>query len=119
MFSFLEKIPGEIWVGLSTFALGYLAHIRGINEQKLEEKDEREKRRLHAYEIELESIGKRQASIQDYMEKTLERLEGERDKLNERIIRLQAKIEKLEDENLQWQMKYIELLKNCPPIHEG
>ena len=111
---FLGSISTELVVGMSTFIIGYLTHIRGQQEAKNKVISERETRRLHTYELELETISKRQSNIQDYMEASIERLEKERDKLHERILKLQLQIDHLEKENLNWQMKYIDLLKKLP-----
>ena len=105
----------ELVLGISSFVLGYLAHLRNLNEANQKSESKHEQTRMHYYELELENITTRQQSIQEFMEKSIGRLEEERDRLNERVIRLNAKIDKLEQENLDWQMRYIEIVKKCDP----
>ena len=107
----IKDIPGEFWVGLSTFVIGYLAHIRSKNEAQSKAQGEKEERRLHAYELELEHLANKQNSIQDQMNASIERLQKERDILNARIVKLEEQIDELERQNFEWQVKYIQLLQ--------
>lgn len=111
----LSKVPTELILGASSFLLGYLAHLRGLKESSNKATSKQEQARMHFYELELENITTRQQGIQEYMEKSISRLEKERDRLNEKIITLNTKIDRLEKENLDWQMRYIDIVKKCSP----
>lgn len=88
----MRQIPVEMIVGLSTFVLGYLAHIRSVRELKIERHNEYEDNRIRFQELELEHLNKKQEAVESYLMRSIEHLEKERDYLSAKVDRLQDEI---------------------------
>jgi len=100
-------IKPELLVGVSTFVLGYLSHVRSSNER-------RAKSKANLYKLELDNLNNKQSSIQEYMENAIDKLTSERMDLYGRIDKLEDKIDRLEEEAYHWQVKYLEVVRDCP-----
>lgn len=101
----------EIWIGLATFIIGYMTHRREVKEHNQTRQQKQHDSEQRWFEVELEHLVEKQQSIQDYMERSIERLESDKVRLTERIIALEDKIDKLERENYECKFQYEALLR--------
>ena len=108
----VKDYVSELLVAASSFSLGYLTYLQSRKERLTKKQQQQEESRLKLYELELENLVKKQTSIQNYMNKAIDRLEAERKVLYERIKYLEGKVDLVEDEAVDWQHRYFEMINN-------
>lgn len=102
----LNMLPAEIWVGILGACVALITHRYNVSQDKYKKTVEKEDKRMHLYELELEDLADRQESIRNFMQNALEKLEDEREKLQGRIEKLEKEINNLRVENIDWRAKY-------------
>ena len=104
----LSKIPTELWAVTGTLFLGYLAHVRAVEEARNEI---RSKDRAQTwFELELKHLTNNQKMIQDNLDRSIERLEKDRDYQDKELDRLRERIQEIEEDHAKCEQEYKELL---------